>query len=153
MNFMVRGAAVATRKAGSTGNSLGWALAGAAAGFLAGFLAGGILGTWNRRRLSSGYRRAAHPTPRPLPASAAVRAAGVVLEADSALGECRLRVVGVSAGAVELHGWVGSRRLRARAERLVRGLPGIETVVNSILVRGEDDAAPIRETSLGDQIA
>jgi hypothetical protein len=96
---------------------------------------------------------AAHPAPGPLRASAAGRAAGVALEADSALGECRIRVVGASAGAVELHGWVGSRRLRAKAERLVRAIPGIETVVNSLLVRGEDDSAPIPEGSLGDQIA
>ena len=40
---------------------------------------------------------------------------------------------------VELHGWVPSRGLRARAARAVAAAPGIDTLVNCLLVHGEDD--------------
>jgi hypothetical protein len=45
----------------------------------------------------------------------------------------------VSVGVVEIHGWVPSRSLRTRAIRVVHALPGIEQVVDCILVHGEDD--------------
>ena len=39
----------------------------------------------------------------------------------------------------ELRGWVSSRATRALAARVVRAVPGVDTVINNILVRGEDD--------------
>jgi len=47
--------------------------------------------------------------------------------------------VGVARGVVELRGWVPSRTLRALAGRTGRGVPGVQTLINNILVRGEDD--------------
>jgi hypothetical protein len=43
---------------------------------------------------------------------------------------------------VELRGWVTDRSSRTLAARVACAVPGIETVINSILVRGEDDSFP-----------
>jgi osmotically-inducible protein OsmY len=120
-----------------TGGRLFWLLAGAALG-----VAGRIL--WDRRR---GGRRTdpLHQTMRPrLPkslsrAGISARLARQSLRADPALADLGLRVVPVSAGTVELHGWVASRGLRTLALRAVRETPGVERVINNLLVRGEDD--------------
>ena len=42
----------------------------------------------------------------------------------------------MSRGAVELRGWVPSRTIRTAAGRAALAVPGIESVINSILVRG-----------------
>ncbi|HJS46957.1 MAG TPA: BON domain-containing protein, partial [Gemmatimonadales bacterium] len=63
-----------------------------------------------------------------------------------------LRAQGLSAGVVELRGWVASRAARARAARLVADLPGVDAVVNHLLVRGEDDL-PAPDLRLADQSA
>jgi hypothetical protein len=67
------------------------------------------------------------------------RDAQQTLDAEPALAGLGLEAVPSGPGAVELRGWVSSRIQRARAARTVRGVPGIESVVNRILVRGEDD--------------
>jgi osmotically-inducible protein OsmY len=48
-------------------------------------------------------------------------------------------VLPVSARTVELHGWVASRAERTLAARVARGVPGLDTIINCILVHGEDD--------------
>ena len=48
----------------------------------------------------------------------------------------------MSRGAVELRGWVKDRGSRTLAARIARAVPGIDNVINSILVRGEDDSFP-----------
>ncbi|MBA2628396.1 MAG: BON domain-containing protein [Gemmatimonadales bacterium] len=53
-----------------------------------------------------------------------------------------LEAVAIARGNVELRGWVSSRATRALAARVVRAVPGIDTVTNNILVRGEDDLTP-----------
>jgi hypothetical protein len=40
---------------------------------------------------------------------------------------------------VELRGWVTDRAARTLAARVACAVAGIDTVINSILVRGEDD--------------
>ena len=45
----------------------------------------------------------------------------------------------MSRGTVELRGWVTDRAARTLAARVARVVAGIDTVINSILVRGEDD--------------
>ncbi len=62
--------------------------------------------------------------------------------ADPLLASLDLEPIPVSAGTVELHGWVATRSERARAWRAARDVPGIGNVVNCILVHGEDDPAP-----------
>ena len=66
-----------------------------------------------------------------------VRAA---IRADETLSKLELHPVGVGAGVVELHGWVPSRALRGRAVRLLQAMPGLERLVDCVLVHGEDDA-------------
>lgn len=62
-----------------------------------------------------------------------------VLVADVQLREWHLEAVPVGRGRIELRGWVGSRAARTRAGRLVSEALTAEAVLNSILVRGEDD--------------
>ncbi len=136
----------------SLARTAAWAVAGAVAGFVAGFVTQALMGGGSRARLRDRVRHLTGHGAGPLAASAAARAALVALEADPLLRDARLRVVGTASGSVELHGWVASRSLRARAERTVRGLAGIEQTVNAILVHGEDDLPPFAEPR-GDQIA
>jgi osmotically-inducible protein OsmY len=70
----------------------------------------------------------------------------------SDLRQYTVEVIGVMPGVVELHGWVPSRSVRARAARIAANVPGIDRVVNCILVRGEDDKTT-RGTPLADQSA
>ncbi len=64
-----------------------------------------------------------------------------VLHTDLQLREAGLEVLPVGRGTIELHGWVADRRLRTRATTLVAAQVHAESVVNCILVRGEDDDA------------
>lgn len=114
------------------------ALTGLAIGVALGTLAGDV----NRDRLTRVARRLRDRQPPSLSsAAAAARAARVALEADALLGKLGIDVVPVSPHAVELRGWVPTRSARAAAARMVRGVAGIDKVINNILVRGEDDRA------------
>ena len=120
-----------------TGGRLFWLLAGAALGVAARVL-------WERRRggrLADPMHRVIRPQTKALsPAGRAARLARQALRADPELAGLGLRVVPVTAGAVELHGWVATRALRTRALRAVRDTPTIDRVINNLLVHGEDDA-------------
>ena len=65
-----------------------------------------------------------------------------VLHADLQLRDCGLEVLPVGPGTIELHGWVADRRSRTRATALVAARVHADSVVNCILVRGEDDVVP-----------
>ncbi len=65
--------------------------------------------------------------------------AQAVLDADLPLRECGLEVIPVGRGSIELHGWVADRRSRTRAATLVSQGVNAASVINCILVRGEDD--------------
>jgi hypothetical protein len=122
---------------------LAWTLVGAAAGLTAGFLLGEWFGPVDRGRLIEGARRRLDPARAesdPLSPSASARAIRAVLELDADLRPLGLMAVGVGPGIVELRGWVPTRTLRARAARLAREAHAVESVVNRLLVRGEDDA-------------
>lgn len=73
------------------------------------------------------------------------------IEADLSLRDLRLEVVPVGRDALELHGWVPDRRTRAAAARLVASAVPVQRLVNCLLVRGEDDLAPLPDASLGDE--
>jgi hypothetical protein len=81
------------------------------------------------------------------------RLARQALRADPVLAELGIRVVPVAAGAVELHGWVATRALRARALRTVREAPMVDRVINHLLVRGEDDTPSPDATPTSEQTA
>ena len=120
-----------------TGGRLFWLLAGAALGAV-----GRIL--WERRkggRLADPMHRTLRPKPmKPIgQAGIAARLARQSLKADPALAGLGIRVLPVSAGTVELHGWVASRALRTLALRAVRATPTVDRVINNLLVHGEDD--------------
>lgn len=70
-----------------------------------------------------------------------VRDAQGALAADPLLAGLALEVLPVSRQRVELHGWVPSRRIRAHAWRVACAAAGSAAVINSLLVRGEDDAS------------
>jgi hypothetical protein len=129
---------------------VGWAGLGVCAGLVAGFALSEWVGGVSRPRVAWLVKRRAG-LPRPaLTAAACARAAAAALAADPALRDLGLEATAVSMGAVELHGWVATRGLRARAGSAARAVAGIERVVNSILVRGEDDLDP---RNLADQSA
>jgi hypothetical protein len=135
----------------SNSELLAWTLVGAAVGIAAGFAASEWLGPMDRKRAGETLRSlAGGATDERLRASGstALRSVRVALAQDPELAELELAVVAAGRGMVELHGWVPSRRLRARAARLAAAAPGIDSLLNCLLVRGEDDAdAPALDTN------
>lgn len=119
-----------------------WSLVGAAVGLVAGFAMGEWLGPVSLERAGRRLTRRRDTTEGgvPLKTAETARAARLVLERDSELRGLGLEPLAVRPGVVELHGWVPNRASRTRAARLVAATEGVETLVNCILVRGEDDA-------------
>jgi hypothetical protein len=121
---------------------VGWAGLGVLTGLVAGFALSEWVGSVSPPRVKGLVRRR-RPGPRPsLTPAACARAADGALAADPALRDLGLQATAVAAGVVQLHGWVSSRALRARAGSTARAVAGIDRVINSILVRGEDDLTP-----------
>jgi osmotically-inducible protein OsmY len=123
---------------------ISWAALGTATGLVAGFALGELVGGVTPHRIRRAARRVRDRPDRPAGRSAAdgARAVRAALHADPRLTECAIEAIVVARGVVDLHGWVPSRALRAHAGRVARGVPEIESVINSILVRGEDDRSP-----------
>ncbi len=117
---------------------------GLAVGATLGFLLGEWLGPAAPRIATGRSRPAATPSMAEL-----VGDAQSVLVADVQLREWPLEVVPVGRGRIELRGWVGTRAARTRAARLVREAVTAAAVLNSILVRGEDDL-PDAAAGIGD---
>jgi hypothetical protein len=112
------------------------------AGVIVGGLAvGGILGILLAELLAPLAQRATRRIGKPGRPSVAelVHDAQAVLDADLPLRECALEVIPVGRGSIELHGWVADRRARTRAATLVAQGVNAASVINCILVRGEDD--------------
>jgi hypothetical protein len=142
---------VARKEKLSGGEVLGWTLAGLTSGVLGGIVLAAWLGRGNRRRLKRAINQW-RPVPMPQ-RNIATPARSTQAALDSSdLRQFRIEVIGVMPGVVELHGWVPTRSIRASAARIAGQVPGIERVVNCILVRGEDDKSA-RGTSLADQSA
>ena len=116
-----------------------WSTFGLGTGLLAGFALGEWVGGVNQTRV----RRAAKSLGRSVglhhTSAASARAVETALGAEPRLSGCALEVVPISRRSVELRGWVNDRPSRTVAARVASGVPGVETVINSILVRGEDD--------------
>ena len=137
----------------SAGEALLWAALGTGAGLLAGLSLSAWVGGVSTRRV----RRAAErlrETARPrLTINASVQAVRVALQAEPRLTGLGIQAVPVSRGVVELRGWVPSRIARTLAGRTALAVPGIDSVINSILVRGEDDQSFSEDTRANDQSA
>jgi hypothetical protein len=124
----------------SSSELVAWSLVGLCVGVVAGFALGGWLGPVQRRGAARGAGDTGEDTA-PLKAAAAERAVHHALQQDPDLKRLGLTVLAAGAGVVELHGWVPDRTLRARAARLAARVAGIKSLVNCLLVHGEDDAA------------
>jgi len=116
-----------------------WTTFGVGTGILAGFALGEWVGGVNQTRVRRvaqklGYSGVLHHT-----SASSARAVEAALGAEPRLVGCALEVVRISRRSVELRGWVGDRPARTLAARVAGAVPGVETVINSILVRGEDD--------------
>lgn len=129
-----------------------WTAVGVGTGLAAGFALSEWLGGMNRGRVQRAAARLSQPVPAALTPAAAARAVEAALRAEPKLAELTIQAVAGGRGTVELHGWVPSRAARALAGRIALGLPGIDRIVNSILVRGEDDR-PIDPEQITDQSA
>lgn len=137
----------------SSSELLAWSIVGLGLGLVAGFGLAGWFGP-GRPRDDAPSLDPERPlrAPRPLKAAAAERAVERALHADPDFARLDLKAVAVSSGVVELHGWVPSRALRTRAMRRAAEVDGIESLINCLLVHGEDDPAePLLDAT--DQLA
>jgi hypothetical protein len=129
-------------------NLTGMILLGLGLGVGVGFLLGEIAGPVAERVVR---RRPMAPVPGPV--SRLVEAAQAVLDDDVVLRDCRLQVLAVGPGRIELHGWVPDRRSRARAAHLIGDAVAADTIINCLQVRGEDDRVAADRDDGDEQLA
>ena len=116
-----------------------WSTLGVGTGLMAGFALSEWVGGVNQTRVRRVAKSLGHSPPVHHTSAASARAVEGALAAEGRLSGCALAVVPISRNSVELRGWVGDRAARTLAARVASAVPGVETVINSILVRGEDD--------------
>ncbi len=116
-----------------------WTTFGVGTGLVAGFALSEWVGGVNQTRVKRAAKSLGHTSPVHHTSAASARAVEAALAAEARLSGCALEVVPISRSSVELRGWVGDRAARTLAARVARAVPGVESVINSILVRGEDD--------------
>ncbi len=137
----------------SGGEVVLWAALGAGAGLLGAIALSEWVGDVNRARVRRIAERLREQEPTRLTAAASARAVQVSLGAEPRLTGLSIECRAVSRGAVELRGWVPSRSIRTLAGRTALAVPGIESVINSLLVRGEDDRPSPEHPRAADQSA
>jgi BON domain len=137
----------------SAGEALLWAALGTGAGLLAGLTLSAWVGGVSTRRVRRAAERLREVAPPRLTIGASVQAVRVALQAEPRLAGLGIQAVPVSRAVVELRGWVPTRIARTLAGRTALAVPGIESVINSILVRGEDDRSTSEDTRANDQSA
>ncbi|HEV8453428.1 MAG TPA: BON domain-containing protein [Gemmatimonadales bacterium] len=116
-----------------------WTTFGVGTGLLAGFALSEWMGGVTGPRMQRAARRLGQAAPVRQTPAASARAVDAALHAEPRLAKFVIEVVAVSRGTVELRGWVTDRAARTLAARVATAVTGIDTVINSILVRGEDD--------------
>ena len=119
-----------------------WTSIGVGTGLLAGFALSEWTGGVNRTRVRRAARSLGQSVPARVTPAASARAVDAAIQAESRLAGFAIEVMAVNRGTVELRGWVTDRGSRTLAPRVARAVPGIDAVINSILVRGEDDSFP-----------
>jgi hypothetical protein len=119
-----------------------WTTFGVGTGLVAGIALSEWVGGVSRNRFGRAARRLGQAAPERVTPAASARAVDAALRAQPRLAGFTLEAMVVSRGTVELRGWVTDRGARTLAARVARAVPGIDTVINSILVRGEDDSFP-----------
>jgi hypothetical protein len=126
----------------SGGQIFVWTTIGVATGLVAGFALSEWVGGVNRTRFRRAARRLGQHAPTRVTPAASARAVEAAIQAEPRLAGVSIEAITVSRGTVELRGWVKDRSSRTLAARIACAVPGIESVINSILVRGEDDSFP-----------
>jgi osmotically-inducible protein OsmY len=116
-----------------------WTTFGVGTGLVAGFVLSEWVGGVSQTRVRRAAERLGQMTRVRHTSAASARAVETALAAEPRLTGCTLEVVPINRGSVELRGWVGDRAARTLAARVARAVAGIDNVINSILVRGEDD--------------
>jgi hypothetical protein len=130
---------------------LGWSVIGFAAGVIGGMWAAARLGRVTPGRLGSEVRAArSGKGGSPVALAESVR---IALATDPTLAPHELGALPVTRGTVELTGWVPDRPARTRAFRVASGVSGLDHLINSILVRGEDDRSAGPGLTLADRSA
>jgi hypothetical protein len=119
-----------------------WTSLGIGTGLVAGFALSEWVGGVNPTRFRRAARRLGQHTPARTTLAASARSVEAALQAEPRLSGFSIEAMAVSRGTVELRGWVKDRGSRTLAARVARAVPGIDSVINSILVRGEDDSFP-----------
>ena len=137
----------------SGGEVVLWTAFGAGAGLLAAMALSEWVGDVNRGRVRRMAERFREQQPTRLTAAASARAVQIAISAEPRLTGLSIEVRPLSRGAVELRGWVPSRSVRTVAGRTALAVPGIESVINSLLVRGEDDRPSTDQPRAADQSA
>jgi len=130
-----------------------WTGLGVGAGLAAGFALSEWVGGVSRLRVTGVARRLREASRTRLTTSASARAVLAALQAEARLAGVPVEALPVSRGVVELRGWVPTRAARTLAGRTALATPGIESVINSLLVRGEDDVQRTRNSRATDQSA
>jgi osmotically-inducible protein OsmY len=137
----------------SGGEVVWWTMLGLGTGLLAAMALSEWVGEVNPGRVRRVAERLRVSGPTRLTASASARAVQVALQADPRFAGLLIEVRAVSRGAVELRGWVPTRSVRTAAGRTALAVRGIDSVINSLLVRGEDDRSSPDQPRAADQSA
>lgn len=116
-----------------------WVVAGFTLGALTGWLIGEWTGGVSRERVTGLVDRLRRDPPDPEAPSSPRERVRAALDTDPDLRGLDLTVIPAGRLAIELHGWVPSRRLRSRATRLAATAAGPLRLIDCLLVRGEDD--------------
>jgi hypothetical protein len=130
-----------------------WSGLGIGVGLVAGFVLSEWVGEVNRNRVSGVARRLREGPPSRLTTAATARAVVAALDAEPRLAGLGIQTLAVARGVVELRGWVPTRAARTIAGRTALAAPGIESVINSLQVRGEDDTRSAEGSRATDQSA
>jgi hypothetical protein len=118
---------------------LTWAVLGVGAGLAAGFVLGEWMGGVNPDRVRGAARRLRQGAPLRLTPAASVRTVEAALQGEPRLHGLAIDVVSFARGVV--------------AGRTALAAHGIDSVINSILVHGEDDQAMRKAPRATDQSA
>jgi len=127
-------------RSGSVARTGALAALGFGAGVAAGFLMGTLFGSGGHRRVGRIVRSAGRGPAAREGRTVLMDRVRTALAADPELRGQIFELLAVGRTGLELHGWVTSRALRARALRVAEAAAGTEPIINRLLVRGEDDS-------------
>ena len=110
------------------------------AGAAAGFLIGTLFGSGGHRRVGRIVRSAGRARAVPERREVLLDRVRAALAGDPGLKGEAIELLPVGRNGLGLHGWVSSRTIRARAQRVAEAAAGAGPVINRLLVHGEDDS-------------